>query len=311
MGCCKRETKRSDRTSTRTRGHSWISAVSGAACFLCSASTASLAQASVSPPGRLLASNCSPCHGTSDTAPGFERLTGKSANKLLKELRRSTSPELKAKASWLATFWVTRSNRCAISCSGCRSSVEGATMDRRSFLITSAAALAVLPGPGRALAPPGKPKARVIVIGGGMGGATMAKYMRLWGRPGGRHPDRAQSEIRLEHYEQLLTGQRTMPSLMFGYEALRSRYGVEVIIDEVTEVDSTRAAVKLGSGKQLNADRIVMAPGIDFDPVPGLADGSRMPHAWQAGPQTTPARAAACRDAAKWSCRSDHPESPL
>lgn len=159
-------------------------------------------------------------------------------------------------------------------------------MDRRTFLLSTGAVLAMWPGSVSALSPPAKPKARVIVIGGGMGGATMAKYMRLWGDGVNvtlveRNPQYVSSIMS----SLVLTGQRTMPSLTFGYDALQSRYGVEVLIDDVAEVDSERASVRLASGKQLSADRIVMAPGIDFDVVPGL-DDNRMPHAWKAGPQT-------------------------
>lgn len=163
-------------------------------------------------------------------------------------------------------------------------------MDRRTFLLAStSAALASLTnsGSGWALAPPIKPKARVIVIGGGMGGATMAKYMRLWGDKVAvtlveRNPKYVSSIMS----SLVLTAQRDLPSLTFGYETLRSRYGVDVVIDDVLEVDPIRTTVKLASGTELSGDRIVMAPGIDFDNVPGLEDASRMPHAWTAGPQT-------------------------
>lgn len=56
-----------------------------------SAPTLSQAQQRATPPGRLLASNCFQCHGTSDASPGFEKLTGKSASKLLKEMREYQS----------------------------------------------------------------------------------------------------------------------------------------------------------------------------------------------------------------------------
>ena len=159
-------------------------------------------------------------------------------------------------------------------------------MNCRAYLIGSVAALTVLPRSGWALSPPITPKARVIVIGGGMGGTTVAKYLRLWGddvavtlvERNAKYVSNIMSSL-------VLTGQRTIPNLTFGYDTLRNRYGVEVIIDDVAEVDTVRVAVKLTSGKQLTADRIVMAPGIDFESVPGL-DDTRMPHAWKAGDQT-------------------------
>ena len=62
---------------------------------------------------------------------------------------------------------------------------------------------------------------------------------------------------------------------------------MQVVFDEVVEIDTVAVTVKLASGGVLRADRIVLAPGIEFDPVPGPADPRRMPHAWEAGPQTT------------------------
>ena len=69
----------------------WVGTACGAIGVLFIACTASVAQTAVSPPGRLLASNCAQCHGTTDTAPGFDSLTGKSASKLLKKLQKYQS----------------------------------------------------------------------------------------------------------------------------------------------------------------------------------------------------------------------------
>ena len=60
-----------------------------------------------------------------------------------------------------------------------------------------------------------------------------------------------------------------------------------MVTAEVTFIDPVAARVRLAAGTQLQADRIVLAPGIAFDAVPGLTDPNLMPHAWQAGPQTT------------------------
>ena len=63
----------------------------GSVGILLAVSSACAAQNAVSPPGRLLASNCAQCHGTTDAAPGFDRLTGKSASKLLRKMRKYQS----------------------------------------------------------------------------------------------------------------------------------------------------------------------------------------------------------------------------
>ena len=66
--------------------------LASAACALMQASSAQGQDAvSPPPPGRLLASNCFQCHGPSDAAPGFDKLTGKSASKLYKELKKFRS----------------------------------------------------------------------------------------------------------------------------------------------------------------------------------------------------------------------------
>lgn len=57
--------------------------------------------------------------------------------------------------------------------------------------------------------------------------------------------------------------------------------------DEVVSIDPVATTVTLASGGTLAADRIVMAPGIEFDVMPGLGTSNKMPHAWTAGPQTT------------------------
>jgi NADH dehydrogenase FAD-containing subunit len=130
-------------------------------------------------------------------------------------------------------------------------------------------------------------KSRVIVIGGGMGGATVAKYLRLWG-------DAISVTLveRMPTYtsnimsSMVLTGQRTLNSLSFNYDTLRSKYGITTVFGEVVAIDPVGVKVSLANGTVLTADRIVMAPGITFDSVPGLGTSDKMPHAWQAGPQT-------------------------
>jgi len=165
-------------------------------------------------------------------------------------------------------------------------------MQRRSFLTTSAAGgLALIAGYGggatRAIAAT-TPKARVIVIGGGMAGTAVAKYLRLWGdavevtlvERNAKYVSNIMSSL-------VLTGQRTLSGLTYSYNNLVSRYGVKLVIDTVTSVDPVNARVTLKSGAVLGADRIVMAPGIAFDSFAGSYDVTRMPHAWQAGSQTT------------------------
>lgn len=155
-------------------------------------------------------------------------------------------------------------------------------MKRRYFLLGAApAALAVRQA--RAAT-----AARVIVVGGGIGGVTAAKYLRLWGGQGFDVTliERDPAYTSCIASSQVLIGQRSADSLRFGYETLRNKYGVKVVLGEVAGVDPVAARLRMADGTQLQADRLVLAPGIQFDPVPGLTDADRMPHAWKGGPQT-------------------------
>lgn len=131
--------------------------------------------------------------------------------------------------------------------------------------------------------------ARVVIVGGGMAGATLAKYLRLWSN-GTVAVTLVERETRYTSCimsSLVLTGQRTISSLYYTYATLKSKYGVTIETGDVVAVDPVSATVRLASGKVLQADRVVLAPGIDFDAVPGLTDSNLMPHAWKAGPQTT------------------------
>lgn len=177
-------------------------------------------------------------------------------------------------------------------------------MDRRTLLAAAAslaaASLSALaddkkkekstsPTPTPTNPPSNTIKARVIVIGGGMGGATVAKYLRLWsnGSIGVTLIDRNPTYASCIMSSLVLTGQRTMSSQYYNYDALRSKYGITTVFGDVVAVDPVAMKVRMADGTTLAADRIVMAPGIEFDDVPGLGNSDRMPHAWKAGPQTT------------------------
>ncbi|WP_088286058.1 FAD-dependent oxidoreductase [Ideonella sp. A 288] len=131
------------------------------------------------------------------------------------------------------------------------------------------------------------PVGRVLVLGGGMAGASVAKYLRMWGNLDVTLVERNSAYTSNIMSSLVLTGQRTITSLRYTYDALRTKYGVKTVFDEVVAIDPIGVSVRLKSGTVLTADRIVLAPGIDFDPVPGLDNPDLMPHAWKAGPQTT------------------------
>ena len=137
----------------------------------------------------------------------------------------------------------------------------------------------------------GQIRARVVVIGGGVGGATTAKYLALSSEaldvtlvePKARYTTCFFSNL-------YLAGLRSLESLTHGYETLAQRYGVNVVHDSVTAINPAARNVSLEGGAKLSYDRIVLAPGISFKAgaIDGYDDAATqiMPHAWTAGPQT-------------------------
>jgi NADPH-dependent 2,4-dienoyl-CoA reductase/sulfur reductase-like enzyme len=134
------------------------------------------------------------------------------------------------------------------------------------------------------------PKAgpRVVVIGGGWGGATAAKYVRL-GDPGIEvimlEPNKQFVSCPLSNL--VLSGVRSIDSLTFGYGGLRS-HGVRILHEAATAIEPDTKRVRVGEG-YLQYDRLIVSPGIEFqtEQIDGLAAaGDQVLHAWKAGPQT-------------------------
>ena len=137
----------------------------------------------------------------------------------------------------------------------------------------------------------GKGAARVVVVGGGFGGATCAKYLRRLD-PGVAVTlvEPSTKFITCPFSNLVLGGLRTMDSITQNYDALKKKHGVNVMHDTVTAIDAAGKKVTLKSGKMLSYDRLVVSPGIDFkwDGIEGYSEKAAevMPHAWKAGPQT-------------------------
>ena len=141
----------------------------------------------------------------------------------------------------------------------------------------------------------GKPIGRVIVIGGGYGGATAARYIRAWG--GGSIEvfliERNTQFVSCPLSNLVLGGSRKIEDLTLGYGKLRAE-GVVVLHDEVVGIDQGKKRISLKKIADLNYDRLVVSPGIDFmhDQIAGYdAEAQKtVLHAWKAGPETVALR---------------------
>lgn len=169
----------------------------------------------------------------------------------------------------------------------------GNTISRRSFnklLFSGLAGSSLFMSGGPLMA--SVSKARVVVIGGGFGGATVARYLKKL--------DPAISVTLVEPKtvfhtcpmsNSVIGGLRPMQDIAHTYNVLRNRYGIEVVHDTATLIDPVKKSVRLKGGRSLAYDRLVVSPGVDFiwDAIEGYnqkAAESVMPHAYEAGPQT-------------------------
>ena len=133
---------------------------------------------------------------------------------------------------------------------------------------------------------------KVVIVGGGYGGATAAKYIKMWG------PsidvtliERNAEFISCPISNLVLGGSQTMRDITVSYATLQRKYGVKVLRGEASSVDVDKKVVRMASGEAIAFDRVILSPGVDFmfDMVPALNNGAaqeKILHAWNAGPQT-------------------------
>src|ERR1039457_5844276 len=170
-------------------------------------------------------------------------------------------------------------------------------LGRREFLKLIAAGSLAGAFPAVARVEPDSAKGRVVVVGGGYAGATVAKYLRKWGGDGIEVivVERNPLFISCPLSNLVLGGSRSIGDLTFGYDALVSHYGIQLVRDEVTAIDAASRKLTMARG-EVTYDRLVIAPGIDFiyEDLPMLESAEaqqKIPHAWKAGPQTVNLRA--------------------
>jgi len=171
-----------------------------------------------------------------------------------------------------------------------------AERNRRAFLKAGALAgvltLAGCAGSGRR-----QPRGHVVVVGGGYGGATAAKYLRMWSARGVEVTlvERSPRFVSCPMSNLVIGGSRSMADITLGYDRLQSHWGVRVVHDEVLAIDAAACSLRLAGGGDLRYDRLVLSPGIDFmwQEIPGLDNAGAQAsilHAWKAGAQTVALR---------------------
>lgn len=164
-------------------------------------------------------------------------------------------------------------------------------ISRRSFiqLTGGAAAINTLGFSNILLA--GKNAGHVVIVGGGIGGATAARYIK-----------RADPAVNVTIIEpnknyftcfmsnEVISGERSIDSIKFGYQNLES-LGVKIVQDQATNIDAGKKQVATQSSGNIAYDRCIVSPGVDFqwEKINGYnaeVAATKIPHAWKAGPQT-------------------------
>ena len=168
-------------------------------------------------------------------------------------------------------------------------------VSRRRVLGAGLAAMAAAPMMGCANLGAGPSIGRVVVVGGGFGGATAARYLRLWGgNVDVTLVERNASFVSCPISNLVLGGHKQMSDITVSYAGLEAA-GVKRIQSEVVAIDPQAKEVRLADGRKLPYDRVIVSPGVDFmlDQIGGLAAPAaqaKFLHSWKAGPQTVALR---------------------
>jgi NADPH-dependent 2,4-dienoyl-CoA reductase/sulfur reductase-like enzyme len=161
-------------------------------------------------------------------------------------------------------------------------------LGRRAFIGSAAAGTALLAAP----AVLGQARPRLVVVGGGSGGATVARYVAM--QSAGAIDVTLVEPSRMYftcYFSNLyLGGFWPFEGLAHSYGTLAASHGINVLHDWAVGVDRDAQTVSLAGGGSLDYDLLVLSPGIDFveGSVPGwdMSAATRMPHAYKPGTQT-------------------------
>ena len=175
-------------------------------------------------------------------------------------------------------------------------STSTSELSRRGFLQHSTAwgGMAALSGLGLSACATRMPEhAKVVVIGGGYGGATAAKYVRMFSQNQIDvvlvEPNEAFVSCPISNL--VLGGSKTMADITTSYDTLASKYGITHVKDRATNIDAAKKTVLLARGNAIRYDKLIVSPGVDmmWDSIEGLAAAQasgQILQAWKAGPET-------------------------
>jgi sulfide dehydrogenase [flavocytochrome c] flavoprotein subunit len=162
-------------------------------------------------------------------------------------------------------------------------------LNRREFLKAGVGLLCAASLPARAATGHG---GHVVVVGGGVGGATAAKYLKL-SNPSLRITviEANRHYIRPYGSSEVVTGHIDMDDLTVSYDTLRSRYGIEFIFDRVVGFDPVKRSVRTASRQNIVYDKLIVSPGISlqYQAITGYSEKvaeTRAPSGWIPGAQT-------------------------
>lgn len=164
-------------------------------------------------------------------------------------------------------------------------------MNRRQFLQSSTASLALAAASGSAFAKVARTQPHVVVVGAGWGGATCARYLRLWD-PNIQvtliEPNAQFVSCPMSNW--VIGGFQQYENLFKSYAKLAD-YGIKMVQDWVTNVDADQQLVLTKGGHKIRYDRLVLAPGMEWmtETVQGYEEGAKaqkVMHAFRAGPET-------------------------
>lgn len=134
-------------------------------------------------------------------------------------------------------------------------------------------------------------RARIVVVGGGFGGTTCAKYLKKLNPSLHVTLIERDSSFRTCPFSNLyLGGLKQIDDITHGYDALQTKYDINVLHNEVNEIDPSNHRLSTKEGKKLQYDKLVISPGISFKwgVLAGYDEEAShvFPHAWKAGKQT-------------------------